>query len=264
MGRWIALAALVCVVGTCVGVEQAAAEPQAPKLRGKYETRKDIVRLNWRVRKLDRKAVNIVEIERAQDGAAFESLDAVKHKPARYEDEPTEGGTYWYRTRVHSNDETSGWSNVVSVDVPGAVAPSDPAPGGSGNPPLERDQRECPAGTIDQVLQLTNQARSSNGRGALRANSQLMWAARKRTIDMADSGRLTHNGWVDVINQSGYRWGALAENIALGQPSPASVVSAWMGSSGHRSNILGGYRDIGIGCVIDRNGYYWWTQDFGI
>jgi uncharacterized protein YkwD len=90
-----------------------------------------------------------------------------------------------------------------------------------------------------------------------------MWAARVRTIKIADEGKLSHDGWDNVINQSGYRWSAIAENIALGPTTPAGVMNMWMGSQGHRNNILGGYRDIGIGCVIDRNGFYWWTQDFG-
>jgi len=265
MKHWIVLG-LVCALGMGMGVAApAGAEPQPPKLKAKYRERQDEVRLNWRTKRLDRKAVNLIEIERGEEGAAFEPLDAVKHKPSHYEDEPGTGGTFYYRARVHSDDETSGWSNTVSVDVPGAVA-SDPDPGsnpGNGDPNLEAGQRECPSNTVDQVLAIVNDVRRDNNRGTLRLNAQLQWAARTRTIDQADKGKLSHDGWVNVVNQSGYRWGALAENIALGPTSPAGVMNAWMNSSGHRANILGGYRDIGIGCVIDRNGFYWWTQVFG-
>jgi uncharacterized protein YkwD len=53
------------------------------------------------------------------------------------------------------------------------------------------------------------------------------------------------------------------ENIAVGQRSPASVVSAWMRSIPHRRNILDGdFRTIGVG-VHPAGGGPWWTQNFG-
>ena len=122
MNRFVAFAALVCVVGTGVGVEYAEAAPIAPKLRAKVHKKNDSVRISWRTRKLNRRAVNIIEIERARDGAAFEALDAVKRRPSRYTDRP-DGGSYQYRVRVHSDDEVSSWSNVVGVDVVGVDVP---------------------------------------------------------------------------------------------------------------------------------------------
>jgi uncharacterized protein YkwD len=44
-----------------------------------------------------------------------------------------------------------------------------------------------------------------------------------------------------------------AENVAAGQQTVASVMSAWQRSRGHNANILGDYRDIGVG----RAGNYW-------
>ncbi len=56
----------------------------------------------------------------------------------------------------------------------------------------------------------------------------------------------------------GYGWGA-GENIAYGYPSVAATVDAWMGSPGHRANMLNPvYRVIGIG----QHGSAW-TTDFG-
>ncbi len=54
-----------------------------------------------------------------------------------------------------------------------------------------------------------------------------------------------------------------AENIAMGQRTPQSVVDAWMASPGHRANILNcSSKAIGVGVQFGPNGP-WWTQDFG-
>lgn len=63
---------------------------------------------------------------------------------------------------------------------------------------------------------------------------------------------------------AGYRsWRKVAENIAVGYATPASVVKAWISSPGHRRNILDcSLRHIGVGVVL-RGLVLWWTQDFG-
>lgn len=53
-----------------------------------------------------------------------------------------------------------------------------------------------------------------------------------------------------------------AENIAYGQMSSKEALNTWMNSAGHRKNILGDFRDIGIG-VYKSNGVYYWVQEFG-
>jgi hypothetical protein len=61
--------------------------------------------------------------------------------------------------------------------------------------------------------------------------------------------------------------GAMAENIAAGQTTPAQVMNSWMNSAGHKTNILNAsYTSIGIGCVEYTSVYnrktYTWTQCF--
>lgn len=41
--------------------------------------------------------------------------------------------------------------------------------------------------------------------------------------------------------------GSVGENAAAGNATPAATVAQWMASSGHRANILGGYRETGVG-----------------
>jgi hypothetical protein len=83
---------------------------------------------------------------------------------------------------------------------------------------------------------------------------------------------------------AGYPSSYVAENIGAGYSSPESVVAGWMGSAGHRSNILGSWRDLGVGYSydsgdaggvrrdLDRNCAadetmgamrHYWTQNFG-
>ena len=50
----------------------------------------------------------------------------------------------------------------------------------------------------------------------------------------------------------------------MGYATPASVVQAWLGSTGHRANIENAsYRTTGIGVAANAQGVYYWTQDFG-
>ena len=121
-----------------------------------------------------------------------------------------------------------------------------------------------------RVLVLTNKQRRKHGCVALHWQYQLRNSARRHTALMAATDLLSHLlaselGLVARILHAGYRpWSRLAENIAVGYPTPASVVSAWMASPEHRRNILDcRLRDMGVGVKVDRTGTIWWTQDFG-
>ena len=85
------------------------------------------------------------------------------------------------------------------------------------------------------------------------------------------------------INEAGYQWNSYGENIAAGNSTSTATMNQWMGSSGHRNNILStNYREIGVGFDIGTdpgadyfdNGQcnpgsyggpytYYWTQNFG-
>lgn len=116
-----------------------------------------------------------------------------------------------------------------------------------------------------QVLAIVNQERATAGLGALAWDSCLGSAAYVHNQDMIANGFFAHtsasNGSTPSQRASvaGNPSTAIGENIAAGQTSPASVMSAWMGSSGHRANILGtSYTHIGISRVNNH-----WTQVFG-
>ncbi|MEV4675526.1 MULTISPECIES: CAP domain-containing protein [Actinomadura] len=122
-------------------------------------------------------------------------------------------------------------------------------------------------GAAAQVISLVNKERAKNGCRALTSNGKLAVAAQGHSADMARRGFFDHTNPDgkspgDRITAAGYRWSTYGENIAKGQPTPASVMTSWMNSPGHRANILNcSFREIGVGVV--KSGGPYWTQVFG-
>lgn len=126
------------------------------------------------------------------------------------------------------------------------------------------------SGFESQVIALINNERANVGVGPLSGQGQLGKAARSHSQDMACKGYFSHTGSDGSspsarISREGYGWSAIAENIAAGYGDPASVVAGWMGSQGHKDNILNpNYIEIGIGFVYATGSPYgsYWTADF--
>lgn len=134
------------------------------------------------------------------------------------------------------------------------------APAGGGSP--------SGGSFASQVLSLTNAERASAGCKALKTSAALTKAAQGHSADMAAENYFSHDSQdgrspFDRITAAGYDFRAAAENIAMGQRTPQSVMEAWMNSPGHKANILNcTYTQIGIGYAVG-NGSPYWTQDFG-
>ena len=98
-----------------------------------------------------------------------------------------------------------------------------------------------------------------------------MKAAQMQAEQMASLGRMDHvlsdgpyPAPKDRLAAAGYRWRAFAENIAYGQRGPEAVTETWMGSAGHRANMLNGsYTEIGTGYAVDGRGRTYFVQVFG-
>lgn len=95
-------------------------------------------------------------------------------------------------------------------------------------------------------------------------NGQLARAAQRHADDMYRNGFFNHRGsdgsdMAQRISEAGYRWRAVAENIAWGHPDVAAVVQGWKDSPGHCENMMDGeYTEMGAA----RAGMYW-VQDLG-
>ncbi len=127
-----------------------------------------------------------------------------------------------------------------------------------------------------QVLALVNSERAKQNLKPLTLNEKLDTAADRYSKRMANGDFFSHtdreNGstMVQRVNQTGYRWTTLAENIAVGQPNAEEVVKAWMNSPGHRRNILNPkITHMGLGYFFkNQDGgqiryRHYWTQVFG-
>jgi hypothetical protein len=255
------LVALATLASLCaVGQAHALTTPKLTLV----VTKKGVASLRWNFRGNDRKDAVTVEVQHAVDGGSWQTWKAfvgAKRKQTVALGTLPAGAHSW-RVRAFDSDEVTAWSGVVGLTI--APPPPPPTQPESGDPPLATGQTECPAGWVDEVLRITNDHRRAAGLPALANHVALAKAARRRAIDMAKSGNLTHDGWTTIIRLFGYLGGFLGENIAMGYASPAAVMNGWMGSSGHRANILrNGYRDSGVGCVLDSRKRPWWAHDFG-
>ena len=131
---------------------------------------------------------------------------------------------------------------------------------GSGQPP-RRSPEGLRAARVT-TLCLLNVQRRKFRLPRLRGNSRLRRAAEGHSRSMVERGFFSHVGpgglgLVDRVLRAGYlndvRGWSVGENIGYGTgrtSSPKVIVRAWMGSTGHRANILTrSYDEIGLGVV---------------
>lgn len=111
------------------------------------------------------------------------------------------------------------------------------------------------------VLTHTNAARAANGLPGLSWNGTLTsrsctWAAHLASIN-SDLSVNPHSTFAGGFA----RWG---ENVAYGYGTASAVVNGWMGSTGHRANILNAqYTMMGSCSAAASNGTIYWVQQFG-
>lgn len=120
---------------------------------------------------------------------------------------------------------------------------------------------------VTGILTYTNQFRRSQGRTALVMKQQLNAIAQRHSADMA-RGRVGfgHGGFGKRYAKATREIRGLhsfAENVAYGATSAREVVTMWKNSPGHRRNMLGKYKYIGIGTAKDRKGRIYYTEVFG-
>ena len=128
----------------------------------------------------------------------------------------------------------------------------------------------APAAWEGQLLDRVNAERAANGAPALVLCAGLARSASAHSADKDARNTMSHTGGDGSTlsvraNRAGYTgWTALGENVAFGYPDVGSVMAGWMGSPGHRANILNAtYTHVGFGSVTSANGTPYWTQDFG-
>jgi uncharacterized protein YkwD len=127
-----------------------------------------------------------------------------------------------------------------------------------------------------KLIARINDAREAAGLPKLRAADALTSAATRHAKSMGKGGyfrhELRHKGswkafgtWIGWYWPGpGYQGWSAGENLAWGAPdlSASSTVEMWMDSPGHRANILGNWRRVGVSFVhvSGASGYYRYSE----
>ncbi|WP_173918349.1 CAP domain-containing protein [Halobacillus sp. Marseille-Q1614] len=135
------------------------------------------------------------------------------------------------------------------------------------NQRVERDNQgqQVLSEAEEHVIELTNEARESQGLEPLSINQQVAEVAQMKSEDMAKNNYFAHSSPtygspIQMLQSQNVDFQRAAENIAYGIQTPEEVVDGWMNSPSHRRNILDpNLKEIGVGYV--ENGHYW-TQLF--
>lgn len=120
-----------------------------------------------------------------------------------------------------------------------------------------------------QIIDLTNSVREQRELNRLEYSDKATESSRLHSYDMMEKDYFDHMDKdnktpFDRMKDEGITYRGAGENIAAGQVSAIYAHEAWMNSEGHRKNILGNYKYIGVGVVF--GGYYslYYTQNFYI
>ena len=121
-------------------------------------------------------------------------------------------------------------------------------------------------GLTEDVLKYTNEFRKSKGLPALVMRKDLNEIARRHSEDMANGRRsFGHGGYNQremQVKKIIKPYTAMGENVAYGARNGKEAFNIWKNSSGHRKNMLGNYKYIGIGTARNRRGVIYYTQIF--
>lgn len=159
-------------------------------------------------------------------------------------------------------------------DLPtvGAAAPTDNESTAGSIDPEATVACNAPIEYIQQrTVQLINEARSQPrncGTGFFEAttavswNTKLLQAADKHSADMTQHNFFDHTGSDSStvgtrVDETGYEWRAIGENIAAGQRTAAEVVAGWLNSQGHCRNLMNPvFTEIAVTCAQDSRADY--------
>ncbi len=175
-------------------------------------------------------------------------------------------------------------ANVCGVALAAllAVMPAAPVLANATDVILEGSSSSKPSAssmtTAKEVVALMNAARAKAGCGPLKINSKLMAAAKTHAINMAEKdffGHANRDGskFSKRVKKQGYKYRMVAENIAAGQSSARQAALSWLGSAGHRKNILNcKLKDTGVAVAYQADDrpimgnskpfHYYWVQVF--
>lgn len=248
----------------------AQAPGTAPRVSAELVAESTVhIELNHRPSRLQKRAR--FQLQRASIDSEFVTVAEVPHRRggAVVFDYTSESGELFYRARAIAGRSRSRWSKIalVTVEVPEPTTTITPTPLPTPLPPppdIPQGFAVCGRSIADRQLQAVNLQRTAAGVAALEYNEQLENAALAHSVAMALAEELTHEGWYERIAQYGFHGTHYGQNVAAFIEEPEDVVTAMLDSPGHAANMLNPRALFaGIGCIEDREGVRYWTQNFG-
>ena len=126
------------------------------------------------------------------------------------------------------------------------------------------NQSGTPSNSVEaEVHRLVNLHRTGMGLPALEWNEIIANECRQHSQEMANAHTINHDGFNERIRKIGetISWGWAGENVAYNY-SAESVVTAWLNSPGHKSNIESNSNLTGVGVAFDEDSVIYFTQIF--
>lgn len=200
------------------------------------------------------------------------TTDEEQQKGIKVEEDQTQGGKNAGSQSLVHEELTSlpKASETKSIELKQEVSAP---PGLKVSPPPSPEPDDTLALTQAGIILQTNFQRQGNGLGFLGESGILNSTATVKANDMCEKQYFAHIsptgiGAGGLADSFGYDYISVGENLALGPfASDEAVVEAWMGSPGHRANILNSrFTEIGVGavrCVFEGRSIWLAVQHFG-
>lgn len=123
----------------------------------------------------------------------------------------------------------------------------------------------------EELISRTNGERRAAGLPPLTRSVNLMRAAEIQASQMAHANLMEHDipgaAYPSLASRLAfvkYPIRAAGENIGEGYHTPSAAIAGWMGSPGHRANILSAtYTEMGAAMAPGPDGSVFWVQVFG-
>lgn len=120
-------------------------------------------------------------------------------------------------------------------------------------------------GLAEDLLKHTNDYRKSKKLATLEMRADLNAIAQSHSEDMAKGRRsFGHGGYEQRVQKIKkiFKNCSVAENVAYGANNAKEAFTIWKNSSGHRKNMLGNYKYVGIGTAKNKRGVIYYTEIF--
>lgn len=133
------------------------------------------------------------------------------------------------------------------------------------SPAVTESQKSYSHNTTElELLDLINTYRVDNNLNPLEIIEHISYKSSEHNNYMIATNTVNHDGFTERKTNLQEVLGAyrVGENVAFGFSSAQAVMTAWIGSAGHKANLEGDYSHYGVSIQIDNNGRKYYTNMF--